>query len=280
MMEQITTVTINPIPPIVDFDFGPGEGCAPLTVTFTNLTMYADPSTYQWDFGDGVGTSTQVNPSYTYYEPGIYSVTLSASNASGVTVYETKTDIINVFTGPSALFSVKPRLLYLPEGKLYTNNMSYGADTYEWDFGDGEKSTDFEPEHAYEMEGTYTIKLVASNEEGCSDTTKLESGVIVKNSGRVLIPNAFSPNLSGPGSSGAEGQNDVFIPILNGATDFEMLVFNRWGELMFETHDLDHGWDGYYRGQICAQDVYVYKIKAKFADGNVVTRVGDINLLR
>lgn len=276
--QQVTSVTINPIPPVLDFDYNPSQGCAPLTVSFTNKSLYADPSSYFWQFGNGQGTSRATNPTYTYYEPGIYSVTLSATNVTGDTVEITKHAIIEVYDKPSALFNIKPKILYIPGGKLYTDNQSFGASSYLWNFGDGNTSTEVEPEHTYLNEGIYDVTLIASNSFDCADTAKVKAAVNVMKGGQVLIPNAFSPNLSGPGN--ANGENDVFLPLLRGVKDFQMQVFNRWGELLFETKDASQGWDGYYKGQLCPQDVYVYKIVAKFDDGNMITRVGDINLMR
>lgn len=279
-MQQMQTITINPIPPVLDFTYDPDKGCAPLTVTFTNTSLYADPSTYYWEFGENQGTSRAVNPTYTYHEPGTYSVTLTATNASGEEVTITKHAIIEVYDKPSAQFNLKPRTIYVPGGKLYTDNQSFGATSYLWDFGDGSTSDEYEPSHTYNEvnEGSFDVKLIAYNDLGCSDTLKLDAAVQVLKGGQLLIPNAFSPNLSGPGNEA--GQNDMFMPLMRGVTEYQLLVFNRWGELLFETKDPTQGWDGYYKGKLCQQDVYVYKIQAKFADGETITRIGDINLLR
>jgi gliding motility-associated-like protein len=102
--------------------------------------------------------------------------------------------------------------------------------------------------------------------------------VHVDQGGQLLIPNAFSPSLSGPG--GTVAGNDVFIPLMRGVTDFHMWVFNRWGEMLFESTNAESGWDGYYKGKLCQQDVYVYKITAKYANGQTVTKLGDIHLIR
>lgn len=278
--QQVQSVKINPVPPVLDFTYNPERGCAPLTVTFTNTSLYADASTYFWEFGENQGTSHAINPTYTYYEPGVYSVTLSASNAAGETVTITKHAIIEVYDRPSAQFSLKPRVIYVPGGTLYTDNQSFGATSYLWDFGDGSTSTEYEPLHTYEQagEGSFDVSLIAYNDLGCSDTLKVDAAVQVLKGGRLLIPNAFSPNLSGPGSTG--GQNDMFMPLMQGVTEYQLFIFNRWGELLFETRDPSEGWDGYYKGKLCQQDVYVYKIQAKFADGETVTRIGDVNLLR
>jgi len=277
VQSQTQEITILAIPPIVDFAFAPPFGCAPLTVQFTNLTQFADPSTYHWDFGDG-GTSLAANPTYTYFNPGTYSVSLSASNTTGQTITAVKQSIIDVFVKPMANFKITPPLLYIPGGILYTSNLSTNATGFYWDFGDGQTSTDFRPEHAYKRDGTFTITLAASNESGCSDTIRLVDAVIVKKGNEVLVPNAFSPGTNGAGYG--DGHNDVFLPIMRGVTQFEMLIFNRWGQLLFESRDQSTGWDGYYQGKLCQQDVYMYKLSVKLENGENVVRIGDVNLIR
>jgi gliding motility-associated-like protein len=273
-----STVYIAPATPILEFDYDPASGCLPLTVNFTNRSKYADPASYAWQFGMDQGSSRAVNPSYTYYEPGSYTVTLSARSEDGENVQITKQFIIEVFEKPSAQFNVKPRQIQFPGGKLYTDNQSFGATSFLWNFGDGNTSEDFEPDHVYKTEGVFDVILVAFNGQGCSDTTRLNAGVQTIRSGNLLVPNAFSPNLSGSGNS--QGQNDVFRPVIRGVIEFQMMVFNRWGELLYETKDPDRGWDGYYQGRLCQQDVYVYKIVAKSSSGETITRVGDIHLIR
>lgn len=278
---QAQQIEILAIPPIVDFSYDPALGCVPLKVKFTNLSQFADPGTYQWDFGDQ-STSSMINPSHTYYQPGKYSVSLSASNTTGQTVNETKQAIIEVFPRPNAAFEIKPRLVYIPGGILYTDNRSFDATRFIWDFGDGATSTAFEPEHKYKDEGFYTIKLTAFNQFDCVDSITQENAVKVQKGGQVLIPNAFSPNLSASGSGGgmSDGKNDIFLPLTRGVVEFELLIFNRWGELLFESRDPDLGWDGTYKGKLCQQDVYIYKLAASYEDGERVVRVGDVNLIR
>ncbi|MBL7864634.1 MAG: PKD domain-containing protein [Cyclobacteriaceae bacterium] len=281
------TVTIQAIPPVIDFSYDPASGCAPLTVQFTNLSQFAEPGTFVWRFGDGQAMSTAINPTYTYYEPGTYTVSLSGSNITNQVVTETKQLIIQVFAKPSAQFDIKPTLLYIPGGILYTKNNSFNAGRFLWDFGDGGTSELTEPQHVYEQIGTYDITLIAISPEGCTDTTRVEKAVHVENGGTILVPNAFSPDTSGPsggggggGAGGAGSKNDVFLPLMIGVTQFEMFVFNRWGEMMFHSTDPKVGWDGYYNGQLCPQDVYVYKVTALYDNGERVVRTGDINLIR
>jgi gliding motility-associated-like protein len=221
-----------------------------------------------------------VDPTYTYQEPGVYSVTLTATNELGDTVSLTKELIIEVLENPVAKFAVYPTTpLNVPGETLYTQNRSLNATEYFWDFDDGHTSTEVEPQHEYSKEGTFSITLIARNGNGCADTTVLESGVQAVIYGQLLIPNAFIPNKSGAGSGNALN-NEVFLPLVQKVTKFQMLVFNRWGQLMFESTDPEVGWDGYFQGKLCAQDVYIYRITAEYENGRAVTRTGDINLIR
>lgn len=276
------TVTILAIPAIIDFTADPRAGCAPLTVQFTNLSQFAEPNSYTWHFGDGQAVSNAVNPVYTFYEPGSYTVTLSGSNITNQVVTEIKTLYINVSARPRADFSVKPTLLYIPGGILYTRNDSYGAGRFFWDFGDGGTSEDYAPQHVYASTGVYDISLIAISPDNCMDTAWVSQAVRVQQGGTLLVPNAFSPSTTGSngGVPGVGSKNDVFLPLMIGVTQFEMLVYNRWGELLFQSTDPTIGWDGYYNGKLCPQDVYVYKITARYDNGQSVVRTGDINLIR
>ena len=266
------TIEIIAIPPVVDFAYDVPNGCAPLTVTFTNTSQYASPGTYQWDFGDGIGISRQQNPTYTYYDPGVYTVTLSASNELDSVVTERKEFIIEVFPEVRANFTIRPDVVYLPGEEIRAVNRSENGDSYWWDFGDGNSSTEFEPTHRYQEAGHYDITLIVTSQYGCSDTLTIERAVYADDGGKYLIPNTFTPN--------GDGKNDIFIPELFGVTNFHMEIYNRWGELLYETEDQNSGWDGYYRGQLSSQDVYVFKVKMKFLSGNSVVRTGDVTLLR
>jgi gliding motility-associated-like protein len=278
---QTKSITILPIPPIAEFDFAPNAGCVPLTVRFTNRSQYADPDKYVWEFGDGEENSKAVSPSHIYYEPGKYTVSLTAINSNGTTTKVTKPLIIEVHPQPKALFEVKPKVVTMPGGILYTSNRSFEANSFIWDFGDDTKSTEAQPQHSYSKEGEFSISLIAFNDYGCSDTARIVNAVKVIKGGQVLIPNAFSPNSTGStGSNPDSGKNDVFLPLMRGVVEFEMLIFNRWGELLFETRDEQFGWDGYFNGKLCPQDVYVYKLTASFDTGEKIVRVGDVNLIR
>lgn len=280
VLTQSVMIRIDPIPPVLDFSYDPPSGCAPLRVTFTNLSQFADPSTYYWQFGTNEGVSHAINPVYTYTRPGLYSVSLSATNVLGDTVMITKSQIIEVFPSPLAQFTANPDTVYVPGGKVFLNNQSIGGTDYEWDFGNGNGSSLFEPsavEYRVEAgdEENFTISLAVTNSFGCTDTA---TAVIRAIKGQqILTPNAFTPSRSGPGST---NPSDTFLPMVRGVKEFHMMIFNRWGQLMFESRSETRGWDGYFNGKLCQQDVYVYKIKATYDNNVEVTRVGDIHLIQ
>jgi gliding motility-associated-like protein len=275
-------IYIQPTAPVADFTADPPNGCIPLTVNFTNLTKYGDPDSYIWYFGEGQSISRTENPTYTYYEPGVYSVKLEATNASGVTDIVVKKFIIEAYPVPHADFTVRPEKVKLPDDPIYTTNLSFEADSYFWDFGDGGKSIEFEPAHIYTDTGRYDITLIAATEKGCADTVTYENIVEVIDGNEIRIPNAFTPTLDGPtgGNRYNEGRNDVFYPVTEGVIAYHMQIYNRWGELLFDTNDSGKGWDGYYNGKICPPDVYIYKIDFKFIDGREVMKFGDVALIR
>ena len=97
------------------------------------------------------------------------------------------------------------------------------------------------------------------------------------------MPNAFSPNPTG-GNGGAFGandmNNDVFHPVIRGIDKYELQIFSRWGELLFVSKDVNIGWDGYYKGKLCLQDVYVWKINGTTLDGKKINKTGDVLLLK
>lgn len=271
---------IEIIPPLPVPDFiGSGEGCQPLTISFVNTSLYAD--SYIWQFGDG-GTSNQVNPTYTYTIPGTYSVELIATGPGGVQS-TVKVDSVIVHERANAFFTFTPAVVFVPSNPVQFYNLSSFADSYEWDLGDGTNSVAFEPVHSYTSAGFFNVTLIANNQWNCPDTLTISNAIEGKEGGDAIFPNAFTPNPNGP-SGGAYDpnsfNNDVFFPVFEGVEDYHLMIFNRWGELIFESFDPNIGWDGYYRDQLCQQDVYVWKVRAEFTDGRVLDQVGDVTLLR
>ncbi|MEO8069393.1 MAG: PKD domain-containing protein [Flavobacteriales bacterium] len=272
-------VEVTPPEPTASFTGG-GEGCAPLTVSFTNTSLQG--VSYQWNFGDG-GTSAAENPVYTYNLPGTYTVSMTAFGVGGTVNTVTQQDIVVVHPRAQAFFVIQPDQVVVPNQPVFTYNLSGNADTYWWDFGDGATSTETDPSHLYTYPDTFDVTLVANNQWNCPDTFLLAAAVIGIANGDLSFPNAFTPGSGGPTDGIYDPQsfnNDFFFPIHEGVESYRLQVFNRWGELVFETTDVAKGWDGWYRDKPAKQDVYAWKAFARFSDGRETVQSGDVTLIR
>jgi PKD repeat protein len=272
------SIEILPPLPVAAFE-GPAEGCVPLTVQFDNLSENHVYSS--WSFGDG-GSSNTTDPSYTYYQPGTYTVSLIVTGPGGETDQMVQEQIIVVHPRAQAAFTITPTEVNVPGEPIYCLNLSSGASGYSWDFGDGTNSTAENPLHEYQEEGVYSIQLIAENSFGCPDTMLLVDVVRAIVGGMIDFPNAFTPSTTGSNGGYYDANsmdNDYFFPMNAGVVDYHLMIFNKWGELLFESKDVKRGWDGYYRGELCRQDVYVWKVNATFANGESTTQSGDVTLI-
>jgi gliding motility-associated-like protein len=271
-------VIVQVLPPIPVAAFDPlPSGCMPWTVTFTNRSIWG--KTYLWDFGDTLATSTEENPTYTYYKAGEYYVKLNVTGDGGTDFHYEK---VSVFQKPEVSFNVEPRKVMLPEDIIKCYNLTKYATNYLWDFGDGTTSSEKFPTHKYENLGSYNITLTAWTDNSCYDTMTIEKFVDVNGKGFVNFPNAFVPNLDGEISKNFKNgdlNNQLFYPYYEGIEQYKLEIFNRWGETIFMTKDINTGWTGYYKGKLCPQGVYIYKATGQYANGKTFTKSGDITLL-
>ncbi len=277
------SITFNP-PPTMVLSSDTNAACAPGQIQFFDNSItgnVTDPIIgWFWNFGDG-GTSTDQNPIYSYANPGTYNVTLTVTTFGGCTNNNASAPyVINIYPYPIASFSQNTTVLDLPYDELVLTNLSSGASTYAWSFGDGGSSTlSAPPPYLYNSVGIYTIQLIVVSSFGCADTAYSE----VTTTADVVFPNVFTPNPDGSGGGAyslGTYTNDVFFPYTSGVTEFKFEIFNRWGELIFVSTDIYIGWDGYYKGQICEQDVYIWKAYVKLNNGKTFKKTGDVTLLR
>ncbi|MCA1744248.1 MAG: PKD domain-containing protein [Bacteroidales bacterium] len=270
------SVDYRPVPD-AGFITNVDEGCYPLRVQFTNYSVGG--SVYQWSFGDG-STSADRNPVHVYTEPGAYMVQLNAPGPDGMDGVFTQQ--ILVYDHPVADFTVNPTVVYVPGENARFYDLSTDAVSWYWDFGDGQVSTERNPSYQYREEGVYDVSLMVSNGFDCKDTLIVEAAVTAEPQGFVVFPNAFKPR---PGN--ASGQVDpsaeyvvVFKPAYRDVDAFTLEIFNRWGQKIFETNDIDSGWDGMYEGQMAPQAVYIYKATGKYYNGREFRNSGSVLLVR
>ncbi len=253
------------------------QGCYPLSIQFTN---YSDGgSSFLWEFGDGY-TSTDRNPVHTFDDPGVYTVTMTAPGPDGVNGVYTKD--ITVYDHPVAEFSYGPDIVYVPGDLLRCYSLSVDADTYLWEFGDGNTSTDVNPLHEYLTEGVFDISLTVESQYGCIDEIIKTNAVTAVLQGFVKFPTAFMPRPDGGtvNTIGGGETNTIFRPVYRDVDQYKLQIFNRWGQLIYEGTDIDEGWNGFYNNELSPQGVYVWKATGTFISGKVFTEAGSVLLVR
>jgi len=244
----------------------PDSVCLYSGVLFANASQNA--TTSFWDFGDG-NTSTASAPVHAFGAAGTYTIHLVAGNPNTCNKFDTATYTITISPLPTANFTYHP---IEPEMNKPTSfiNKSVNATHYIWSFGDGTGSAEKDPTHMYRKTNTYLVCLTAIDNNGCADTLCKRVDALINPV--IDVPSAFSPN--------GDGQNDVLYVYGAAVETVSFKLYNRWGELVFETTSLDKGWDGKYKGKLQEMDSYAYTLYATFTDGTTASKQGNVTLLR
>jgi len=295
------TVNVNFYP---NFDIGldSARGCEPITIIFTDMIADIPGSSYLWDFGDGT-TSVLQNPQHTYVTSGdseeVFYVSVIVTSPQGCTTYALDVSTIVVSPYPQANFTAIPKPKYVSNKELaaettilsptiWFTDRSIGENinNWQWDFyypasGSGDSASILQnPSHEYNDTGSvecgycYEVELIVMNTFGCADT--IVKKVIIRPVFNMYIPNAFTPN--------GDGLNDIFRVkgIFIDEDEFEMFIYNRWGDMLFETYDINIPWDGIANGgtEIVQQDVYVYLVNLTDIFGEEYRFVGTVTVIR
>lgn len=251
---QTMDVTVNPRPTPTAIADEP-IACVPHTVEFTTNTS-SDDNCF-WDFGDGTTSFDCGTVTHTYTNSGDYTVTFGVVNEFGCHRELVQTDYIQLGDAPIPGFIPDSMSTTLPNTTVNFTNTSVNATDYLWNFGDESPlSTEDNPTHIFpeNVPGTYEVVLYASNDK-CTDSTTLTITVINPEI-EYSIPNIFTPN--------ADGSNDFFHVIdPYGVKDFSVSILNRWGNIVFESDDINFMWNGKVNnsGIECSEGVYFYTMK-------------------
>lgn len=271
--EIIKPLPYFPIPMALEVQPSIFQVCAPDTVQFTNLSEPLDDRyLVEWDFGDG-GTSNAINPTYVYESPGNFDVSLSVTAPTGCRVFAEFDDLIFAQLRPKADFSFTPAQPDLRNSTLTIFNTSEDADAYEWLLNGSFESVLENPIISLLDTGFQSIELIALNENGCTDT--LIQFVDIAPEVFAYLPNAFSPN--------DDGENDGFqiLGLLGEVRAYEMQIWDRWGNLIFETTDINRPWRGNTLSNVAASiGVYVYTISFLGPRDKSYQYSGSVTLMR
>jgi PKD repeat protein len=260
------------------FETSTTAGCTPLKLWFYNKSSTYDSC--RWTFGDG-GYSNEKNPEWIFDVEGEYRVVLNVFRHDGLQA--TYSTLISVYPKPFARFEIAPEKAILPDDEIRFYNYSTNAVHFKWDFGDGNTSDLFEPKHRYTKFGNYNIRLVVSSDYGCSDSLTVMNAF----SGSeyfIDFPNAFIPNTQGSTggyySSKSDEDAQVFHPVSSGVSEYHLKIFSRLNILIFESNDINIGWDGYFKNQLSEPGVYIWKVRGSFRNGEPFIKIGDVTILR
>lgn len=276
----IQPVEIYPLPEVA-FTVDTNMGCQPFRAWFFDQTYIPEPyilDSWEWNFGDAPGFVTSRNPEHTYwdedlgdFDTGVYSVYLRVTSANGCVSDTTYVDYMIEYPKPDALFAVDPERtdIIFPDFEI-TDLATPNVVAWNYDFGDGATSTLRNPTHEYADTGYYDIEQIVVTEFGCMDT--IEVTVRVDPEFRFYIPSAFTPD--------ADGINETFYGSGIGIVEYQMRIYDRWGELIFESNDADFHWDGSYKGQQVQKGVYVYQFDLLDVKGEPHKFRGHVTLFR
>jgi len=253
-------------------------GCAPFKLQFHNKSTSFDSC--RWTFGDG-GFSNEKDPEWIFDIEGEYNVVLQVFNHNGNVLSSSAS--VMVHPRPQAHFEFAPEKALLPKDEIRFLNYSTNAVQFKWDFGDGTTSDFFEPKHIYSKFNNYNVSLVVFSDWGCSDSLTVLNA-FSDSEYFIDFPNAFIPNAQGPTggyySSKSDEAAQVFHPATVGVSDYQLKIFSKLGIVIFESSDINLGWDGYNKGELCEPGVYIWKVRGKFRNGEPFIKMGDVTLLK
>ncbi|MFH1320014.1 MAG: PKD domain-containing protein [Bacteroidota bacterium] len=286
--ETSASATLDLYPsPDIGIKISSSPVCPLSEITFTDTINSIPGSQHFWDFKDG-NTASGITVQHAYSSGGTYYPSVTVITPGGCSKTAISTVPVIIYAMPHADFVADPFVTEIIYPEINFTDISWidpimfdEIVNYLWDFGDGDTTGDINPTHIFQDTGTYQVTLTVTTQYGCQGQIILE--IRIDPHIEFSIPNAFTPNPDGssggiydPGSY----DNDVFYPLTKYEKEYLFQIFNRWGELIFESTDLAIGWDGYYRGKLCQQDTYIWKLKIIWTTGLEYKDVGRVLLIR
>ena len=258
------------------------QGCEPLNVNFNdNSTPII--TNWLWNFGDVSSAQNNFsaiqNPTHQFINPGTYSISLTVTSSDGCVNSKTNQNMIQVYPNPVAQFTFDPQQATITNPEIQFQDHSTYSSYWSWNFGDSISINDNtssiqNPYHDYTNPGTYDITLIVTTSHGCMDS--VTHHVIISPEFTFYAPNAFTPD--------GDGLNDYFFPKGEGwdFNNYQLFIYDRWGEQIFSTNDPKKYWDGRANGgsEIAQEGVYVWVVTVKDIYGKPHSFNGRVTLVR
>lgn len=260
-VDSISKISIVNPNPVVDFAVNDSAGCEPFCITFQDSSSIITGSNigWLWDFGNGTQANNSESPVCCYsndsvFAPVFYSPVLTVTSDSGCVSSISKINFITAYPKPDANFTVEPKTETIINPVISFTDLSAGSNFWSWNFGDTDTSSLSDPlPHTYADTGTYTITLITNTNYGCLDTSY--QNISIEPDFVFYIPNSFTPN--------DDGINETFSGKGIFIIKYEMSIFDRWGNLVFFSDNINTPWDGKanHGKELAQRDVYIYSIR-------------------
>lgn len=253
--QKLYTVTVVPKPLVLSTN-STEKGCAPLCIEFLDKSISQGTIVNTtWTFSNGTNTIS-LNPTICFEKAGTYTCKHSVTNSYGCTNSVTDFITITVHPNPQAHFEAdKTEVSELNSFVSFKDLTKGNVIKREWNFGGEVTSNLQDPSYNFNAIGQYPVLLTVSNEFGCENTTMQVIKVLPEFT--FFAPNSFTPN--------EDGLNDVFLPKGMGwdISNYNLMIFDRWGEKIFHTAEYSQSWDGAIRGSGTAAPIgnYIYKVQ-------------------
>jgi len=257
------------------------SGCYPHQVNFTNTTPGNNILTTEVDFGDGSTLSVNGNLPFDhiYQDAGLYDVTIVVTTNDGCIYTVSYDNLVDVYNTPNANFIVNPDFVSMLEPEIgLINQSSSDVVSWSWEITSGNPPTSTSESvigvmYPFDSPGLYPVTLTVVNGNGCIDS--ITKHVTIVNDVLLFAPNTFTPD--------GDEFNQTWEIHISGIDiyDFELLLFNRWGELIWESHDPSVGWDGTFNGKLVQDGTYNWQLRcADIVNDNKYTFEGSVNIIK
>jgi len=259
---------VNPLPTI-NIVSDVEKACAPACINFMTIGNNATISEFQWIINVTLSSSNP-DPKFCFQSPGQISAFLMVTDTNGCKNSALAESIASLFPTPSVSFNYNPEQPNILNPTVQFNEQSTHAAFWQWDYGDGFYAYEPNPEYTFSDTGKFEVCLQVSSLQGC--TNAICEGIYIKPVYTFYAPNAFTPN--------GDGNNDVFKLEGTYLSEVHMIIYNRWGEKLFESFDIEKGWDGTYQGKVVQDDVYTWIATIRTFDKKTLLEKGSVKVLR